>query len=888
MPTPMSALDRQTILDSVKGFRLQVVWTASLRLVVLGGHQLCAWWAEVLALLAPIMLLPVFALGPGIPAVLRSEASLGTIVTVQGTVTGLSLIALVLAVELARRQEDRDDTVYEIMLRSAWIRPTFVFALAALLATLAALVLVDFSAIAAESHSTNLLLFSSLLTGAVTVAMLVTVLRTIHVLRPSGVIEYRFRANDRERQHNLKVFLARALDEFANLDPLEQLFVPHRPLGLTATERLFAEVDDALQSGHSARFSGALQRLRQLIANSADDIASSPVGFQPPGTPPLGYWFPLDALGGRLEELWRAAFARQGHEFAREMWSLQYWLIQQGIQRKSGELLEVGLRSGMTGYQVAKESGRSRGHARHEWINLKGPAWWRLTGTDGRDLDASSELFIRRLVEYLQEYGHMVLREDDQDSFRDLLVEFRQAYYDAARHQWFYHLHSVDENAPLSIFEYAVMALLALAGHAITLKERSMLSELEPYLEPILEMVESVAAIERYVPAAYDHETPIHNQWSWWELIGEDRDDFVRIEPERYIMSPLLVSLLRNGSSGPLPSLKGFAQRVFDAWEAHKDEILAIGGVTPAQRDEVIGKFRTLLQTSRTAEERERDDFHMASPLDQSRVEDFLTRMRADREDDRVFQFYFEQAGRVQQLTEAEWGDEARLAHGWLLPRGSFVDDVSYLPIESKELVREFELALAVQLSELVLASSRVHSVVEMVVDEVLSAVEAAMLSLGEGRRLIVLAGAWPNNVTGSFRMRMYTDPASGLSPRNGRSSFVLGAFKGQDVLLMHHQGEPVVLVLAPGRWGWLTRAPKEGNDVLVQLKEINSKEAVRIAGEELAEEVDEEERAARIRGLRLLVRVHAEERAKFEVEDADGARVIQIVSVDYCDDVVH
>ena len=279
MPTPMSALDRQTILDSVKGFRLQVVWTASLRLVVLGGHQLCAWWAEVLALLAPIMLLPVFALGPGIPAVLRSEASLGTIVTVQGTVTGLSLIALVLAVELARRQEDRDDTVYEIMLRSACIRPTFAFALAALLATLAALVLVDFSAIAAESHSTNLLLFSSLLTGAVTVAMLVTVLRTIHVLRPSGVIEYRFRTNDRERQHNLKVFLARALDEFANLDPLEQLFVPHRPLGLTATERLFAEVDDALQSGHSARFSGALQRLRQLIANSADDIASSPLAF---------------------------------------------------------------------------------------------------------------------------------------------------------------------------------------------------------------------------------------------------------------------------------------------------------------------------------------------------------------------------------------------------------------------------------------------------------------------------------------------------------------------------------------------------------------------------------------------------------------------------------
>ena len=122
------------------------------RLAASGLRKARDWRREILAAAVPFVLLDVLTRGPEIPLALRPEASIGTIVAVQGAVTGLSLIALVLAVELARRQEDRDDTVYDIMLRAAGIRPTFVFALAALLATLISVSFADFSVVAEEAR----------------------------------------------------------------------------------------------------------------------------------------------------------------------------------------------------------------------------------------------------------------------------------------------------------------------------------------------------------------------------------------------------------------------------------------------------------------------------------------------------------------------------------------------------------------------------------------------------------------------------------------------------------------------------------------------------------------------------------------------------------------
>ena len=838
------------------------------------------WRREILAAAMPFVLLDVLIRGPGVPAALRSDASIGTIATVQGAVTGLSLIALVLAVELARRQEDRDDTVYEIMLRAAWIRPMFTFALAALLATLAAVALADFSAVAQESRAANLLLCAYLLTGSVGVALLLTVLRTVHVLRPTGVIEHRFRANDKERREKVAQFISRAMDEFPKLGPIERLLLPHRPVGLTATERLFAEVDDALQSGQAARFSGALERLQHLIENSAEQIAGSNIGFQPPGQPALGYWFPLDALDSRLGELWRAAFSRQGYDFEREMSSLQYWLVMTGTERRSGELLEIGLRSGTIGYQAAREAGLSSGHARHAWLNLDSSAWWRLREPDSGGLDPASEPFVRRLIEHAQEYGDMLLRVDDADSFGDLLAQFRQSFYDAEEHRWMYRVHTGDRHTPLMTFEYALMALLALGGRAITLKEQGRLRDSSPYLDPINNMVEQLTPIARYVPAACDErETPLRQQWGWWEMDG--RDDagvaFAWIAPEQYPMLPLLLELWKAGSDEPLPALGGHAQRFIEAWSSHKDVILEIADVAAEDIDEAVLRFERRLETAKEAEEREREDSYLASPLDQGRVAQFLARLTADRQGDRVLEACFADVGRVRRLTEAEWGEDGRFASAWRLPRAPFVDDPSYLPLRGSGLVRGFEYALASQLADVVGNTAQTHSSVEPGPDGVLAAIDAAAVAVGDGPKLILVSGQWPIDIDVELRSRAHSPAESELAPNRGRSVLALGKYKGHEVLRAHREGAPMVLVLALDRWGWLLRAPTDSEDFRVRLEEIDSDEAERLASEELPKDANEEVRAAKVRELRLLVRAQAEERTRFEMEDSEAARIIRV-----------
>ncbi len=55
----------------------------------------------------------------------------------------------------------------------------------------------------------------------------------------------------------------------------------------------------------------------------------------------------------------------------------------------------------------------------------------------------------------------------------------------------------------------------------------------------------------------------------------------------------------------------------------------------------------------------------------------------------------------------------------------------------------------------------------------------------------------------------------------------------------------------------------------------------MQLAIAELPDDADEEARAAKVRELRLLVRVQAEERAGFEVEDADAARIVRVASND-------
>lgn len=173
------------------------------------------WWRELSVFCLPFLALLVAQCIPPMKATLLPGASISSIATVQGAVTGLSLIALVFAVEVALRQEDRDDTVYEIMLKATGVRLAFVLAISALLATVLAMALSEFNL--AQGKAVNRTICAYGLTFAVSGVLLRAVLHTVHALRPTSVIGYRVEANEDERRRRIEQFIATRRDT----DPTE-------------------------------------------------------------------------------------------------------------------------------------------------------------------------------------------------------------------------------------------------------------------------------------------------------------------------------------------------------------------------------------------------------------------------------------------------------------------------------------------------------------------------------------------------------------------------------------------------------------------------------------------------------------------------------------------
>ena len=741
------------------------------------------WWTEIRAFCLPLVIVFLAICSPDIGLPVSLDASIGAVAAVQAAVTGLSLIALVLAVELARRQEDRDDTVYEIMLRSAWIRPTFLFAIAALLATLTAIAIGDFSVAGDATQSANLLLSAYVLTGAVGIALLWTVLRTVQGLKPTGIIEFRFTVNDAKRRERVEEFISRTRNDYPAMDPVQRAILPFAPVALTALERLMFEVDDALQSQEAGRFSGALNRLQWLISNSADQIVESGLGFQPPGPPRHGYWFPLDAVNDHLPELWRAAFDRPGFGFVEEMWSLQYFLIVEGIKRRSGELLEVGLRSGLAAYSAAAQVDRHEDHALHEWVNIDGMWHW-LRRYDGDHSDRMTIQIGARLVEHLHEYGNVLLVADDAASFGQMLEEFAKRF-----DVWNSNLQFADDVDESELVEmraahdYAVLALLALGGRAMLLKSRGSIVAIEKYWNPIREMIGSSLPIDRFVPAFWDRMHGLHREWSRWEVAanrGNGMSVFY-VQPERYPMVALLAQLLTERSSMALPPLGGHAQRMIEVWNGYRDLICAAGDVSGEEREEVSRAFIARLETSLTAEKRQREDRAIGARLDTARVSEFEKNVRDGRRADRALEQCFAQVARVRELDNESWQGRASLRAEGLVHRDTFTvgTDLVVPPGYGRDFGMRLESVLLADLVERLAIAPETTPRSADTLDSLLNAAQEALVQLGATHALIIAHGNVTSKLLTELRMRALDSSTREIGSIPDTPRRVLAAYKG-------------------------------------------------------------------------------------------------------------
>lgn len=832
-----------------------------------------AWWIEVAAFCAPPLALVIALCAPPVQAAGADSASIANVAAVQGAVTGLSLIALVFAVEMARRQEDRDDAVYDMMLRSVGIRAAFIVSIAALISTTIAMALTSLNV--AAGATANLLICSYALVGLVSLTLLAVVLQTIRILRPTGVTEARMRANENERRWRVDQFVAQQRGDVLLENGYAQRLRPAYGDPLTSDERLVAEVNLALRNREAHRFRWAFDRLQDLVSASADQITKSDLSFAAPGEESTRQWYPLDALAARLPMWWRAAYEQDDGGFFLTMSSFQYWALMMAARRRSGELLEFGLQSSLTSYHVASPEVRAQWRLTwRNWTNLDSAVWSRLLDSDNVRSTREVPSFVERLVRHLQEYGNTILLADDVLSFGGMLTGFNDTFarFTGSR-SWLSRDSQSDMIDGFNVREHITLVFLALIGRALLLEASERISDARPYVTRLHESVRDVAQIQRFTPQVFEHDHALQRQWSWWEAdTNEEADEAFWIMPEQYPMLGLLYCLHGEQSTQALPSLDGYAQRFIDLWNTHADIVLKTAGVDPDDRDDASRRLAARLQTAVEAEHRERDDRAIGASIDPARVSDFMSGLREQRKRARVLEHRFEQVKRLQRLDGAEWAAQP-FGHRWLLPREPFTTGTKFEALQLPGVGLAFERGLFVELDRQLGNARAGLAIAGRDVDDLLGAIDNGLLELAADQPLIVLHGKWPSEVISELWIR---------SDRRGAPlSFGGSMFRQEQVSYRGHwiaqswtDGDPVLLMVDLDRWGWLLRAPIDGEDFALDLEEIDRQEAEKRA-DQAAE--DERDREQRVRELMLKVRLTAQERTRFEVENPDAALRIPV-----------
>ena len=851
------------------------------RLSTVAIQRFRAWWREVLAFVGPFVLLAVMASSPDIRAVVRADASLGSVAAVQGAVTGLSLIALVLVVELARRQEDRDDTVYEIMLHTAWIRPTFTFAVAALVATLTAMALSD---LAPKGSASNLLVCAYFLTASVAVALLATVWRTVYVLRPTGIVEHRFTANERERRERVSAYIAgHRYDGVGNGESGHAVHV-ERAGSLIATDRLFVEVEDALRSHQSSRLRWALDRLRALIEASAHEIAAVEHSTPYFGRARHGAWFPLDAIEERLYEFWRAASDNPEDGHVREMWSFQRWLVDVGVEWRSAEILELGLRSGLAAYEAA---GAPTGRRRSDWFQHLQENWSELAKLESigeDDGDRESSRVAVRLATYLQELGGLLIARNDPASFADMFEAFRHTF-DTLKRSWRqrHYEREVRDEPQFELFEQVVLSMLAMCGRVMLIGERLPSIDAAPFAQPIIKMLEGSAPVRRYLPAVFDFAGDVQWQWGSWKYedsLGQGHP-VVPWQSEQYALLPLLAQLVSERPSTLSSIPEGFAERVQDTWMRHADTVCAYADAPSEDMASRKEEFSELLAAAVSEEKLVREKHVLSSPLDPERVGAYVEQVRDARRYDQALEYYFGASGRVCWRTESAPDVPSAITYAWLARRDMLVVDASVHSYANEAYGFGFEPVLFRMLWDLVSRGNGVTHVRGTAPTDLLPAIDSVLDDLGCQIGVIVMYGQWDTDDLGRISVWFQRGVDDDLLPLAMRKSYWrrMGAYRGHPVLRAKVDGEPAILVLDLESWGWCVRSTERGERLDVVVTAIEGEEAKRLVDQESTERWLPSYRAYRLDEFMRKVRVRVTERTSFQVENADAARIIRVAA---------
>lgn len=472
----------------------------------------------------------------------------------------------------------------------------------------------------------------------------------------------------------------------------------------------------------------------------------------------------------------------------------------------------------------------------------------------------------------------MLLLNDDMSSFEGMLAEFYDTFEQLSKP---YERLRYDRNASaptgFNVQQHIVLALLALAGRAMLLEASGTVVDAKPYVQALDKFVDGYARIERFTDQIFQvfgRERGLQRQWGWWETPTEETigETVFRVMPERYVMLALLYQLLKDPSNEPLPSFDGYAQRFIDQWQAHADIVLKVAGVAPGDREKESGRLAARLETAVMAERRERDARTLGAPIDPALVDDLLTELRSQRKEDRMLEHRFGEVNRIRRLDEAEWPG-GPFEYAQPLPREPLTEGTMFDPPRLPALTFEFERGLFAKLGEELKEAREASHLASAGVDDVLHAIDVGLHELACAKPLILLHGKWPREAI--------VDLWQHSSVGNHRLSWVETGFRQVQVAYKGHWlvqswtvGAPVLLMLDLERWGWLVRAPIDGEEFGLKLEEINREEAERMVDNNPDQGGDRE---GRIRERMLEVRLVAQERVKFEVENPDAALRIPV-----------
>ena len=843
----------------------------------------------LIGLLAAALYLLAVVMEPAawLPTASEAHKVLGILLGAQAAIAALTLAVTLFVMQGVSARRDVDDRIYVEYVRRSRVRLIFWSSVGSVALTGAVMMLETFAGdtgpvarVAPGIPNLALMAVAAFAANLACAGLLFE--QAIRLAKPDNWRKLRLDVNKRDVREAVRVFLGRyqrAIFAHETNEPDLTVIFPDPGEG-SADEAIRALLDDARRAMIERRqleFKSSLESITELVTYAMDEMERAAIPWSEPGSQPE--WPPLRELGHNLFSFREEVIREGNRECVFELRSLDHWLVRTGLARECGELFSSGLTGYRSNYQIAVRRGIGELHEmlRDDFAQI-------LNGLVFRREPEKLFPFMLDINRHQERILSDALHANRPDDYAKLHQSFCAASSNVLRH-WRMERREAPQVGQLwnTLVQQQRIALMGLAGRAVTLETADRVPDAGPYLAVAREayrdagtLAEDISAAIRFQPGM------VLSQWADWEFEDAPDGEAVSLSTDKYPLTFFAVRLMELLDSPDANlNLHGDARRVLDWFIENAERLQPLALVGP---DAAVDGRRELatnvLYEAVRRDELEEDYETIRREISAEKVAEFAVDIRAGAATSNYVERIFRRAGAVEWFnaesgkTIAERSFAAPLGKRYLMDAAE--DDKSgYALIGGEQRGHRMSFDAVELLCEELEGATPMTALLGSR-DALLRAIDLAIHDLGPVDDVaIVVAGDW-GNVTVALRIGDAEHYVSAWHLDEETRLADMGTYRGYPVLAGPSGGARRLYVIEPRKWGMFERQRyPNGHDVRVGVELITPERAHELLQKYPKNFSQEPDDDAKMRKWQTYVEVIISTRHAFVISDPSRARKI-------------